>query len=470
VIQLLDRGISWIQWTQTLPRSKIQTGEFLKRSSLSAARSASSDPLHAAEDGQIPRENWAGNYRYSTDKVLQPSTLAEVQDAVRSVDKARALGTRHCFNGIADSAEAQISTLRLNAFKLSADHRTVTVGAGVRYGDLALQLDRAGFALDNMASLPHISVAGSIATATHGSGLHNGSLASAVSGLEIVAADGSIHTLTRATDGERFAGAVVGLGAFGIVTSVTLDVRPRYEMTQVVYRDLDFAQLEHNLEAIMTAGYSVSLFTNWQDETADQVWIKRRVDQGGVPAPAPVFYGATLAKDNVHPVPGEDPVRTTDQMNEVGPWYERLPHFKMEFTPSVGQEIQTEYFVPFERGYEAIRAVESLRDQITPHLFVTELRAVAPDDLWMSMAYKRRSLAIHFTWKPEPIAVGRMIPQIEARLAPFQPRPHWGKLFALKADQLGVVYPRWNDFKELAQQFDPTGKFRNRYMDDAVWG
>lgn len=444
--------------------------EFLKPSALSAAISASSDPLHAAEDNQIPRENWAGNYRYSTEKVLQPSTLAETQDAVRSVAKVRALGTRHCFNGIADSTGAQISTLGLRSFKISSDHRTVTVGAGIKYGDLAVELDQAGLALHNMASLPHISVAGSIATATHGSGLHNGSLATAVSGLELVAADGSIHRLSRTSNGERFAGAVVGLGALGVVTSVTLDVQPRYEMTQVVYHDLDFARLERNLEAIMNAGYSVSLFTKWQDHRADQVWIKRRVDQSGAAAPAPVFYGATLASENVHPVFGEDPVRATGQMNEPGAWHERLPHFKMEFTPSVGQEIQTEYFVPFERGYDAIRAIESLRDQITPHLFVTELRAVAADDLWISMAYERCSLAIHFTWKPEPAAVSRIIPQIEAKLAPFEPRPHWGKLFALKAAQLRTVYPRWNDFKELAQQLDPNGKFRNRYMDDAVWG
>ncbi len=336
--------------------------EFLKTSAMTAATTAPPGGQLAATDGEIPRENWAGNYHYSTDKVFQPSTLAETQDAVRSVAHVRALGTRHCFNGIADSAVAQISTLGLDSFHLNAAERTVTVGAGIKYGELAVRLNRAGFALHNMASLPHISVAGSIATATHGSGLHNGNLATAVSGLEMVAADGSVRTLSRAKDGDRFLGSVVGLGALGIVTSVTLDVQPRYDMTQVVYRDLDFAQLEQNLEAIMSAGYSVSLFTDWQGHRAGEVWIKRRVDQGGGAAAPASFYGATLAKEKLHPVPDQDAARTTDQMNEVGPWYERLPHFKMEFTPSVGREIQTEYFVPFERGYEAILAVESLRD------------------------------------------------------------------------------------------------------------
>jgi xylitol oxidase len=444
--------------------------EFLKTTAMTAATTAIPGGLLGGADSDIPRENWAGNYHYSSNKVFQPSSLAETQDAVRSVTHVRALGTRHCFNGIADSTVAQISTLRLGSFHLNAAEKTVTVGAGLKYGDLAVQLDGAGFALHNMASLPHISVAGSIATATHGSGLRNGNLATAVNALEVVAADGAVHTLTRAKDGGRFLGSVVGLGALGIVTSVTLGVQPRYDMTQVVYRDLDFAQLEHNLEAIMNAGYSVSLFTDWQGHRAGEVWIKRRVDQGGNAAPPAMFYGATLAKEKLHPVPGQDAARTTDQMNEVGSWYERLPHFKMEFTPSVGREIQTEYFVPFERGYEAILAVESLRDQITPHLFITELRAIAADELWMSMAYKRRSLALHFTWKPDVGAVSRIVPQIEAKLAPFQARPHWGKVFTLKAAQLAPVYPRWNDFKELAQQFDPKGKFRNAYMNDEVWG
>ncbi|HEX5283179.1 MAG TPA: D-arabinono-1,4-lactone oxidase [Bryocella sp.] len=421
-------------------------------------------------DPQLPRENWAGNYTYSTNTVLQPSTLAETRDAVRSVSHVRALGTRHCFNGIADSPVAQISTLRLRSFKLNAAQNTVSVGAGIKYGDLAVELDKSGFALHNLASLPHISVAGSVATATHGSGLRNGNLATAVTALELVSADGSVHTLTRSKDGERFLAAVVNLGALGIVTSLTLNIEPRYEMTQIVYRDLDFSQLEHNLEAVMSAAYSVSLFTDWQHHRAGEVWIKRRVDQGGEATPPRDFFGATLAQEKLHPILGQDPARTTDQLNTIGPWYDRLPHFKMEFTPSVGREIQTEFFVPFERGYEAILAVESLRDQITPHLFVTEIRAIAADDLWLSMNYKRRSLAIHFTWKPDPAAVSRIVPQIEATLAPFQPRPHWGKLFTLNAVQLAPVYPRWNDFKQLAQQFDPEGKFRNAFMKAHVSG
>ena len=416
----------------------------------------------------VPRENWAGTFHYSTNNVLQPATVADVQHAVAGTPSLRALGTRHSFNEIADSTVAQISTLGLHDFKLDRAARKLTVGAGIKYGDLAVALDREGFALANMASLPHISVGGSIATATHGSGLHNGNLATAVSGIEFVAADGTLHTLTRERDGDAFLGTVVGLGALGVVTHITLDVQPTYQMTQVVYRDLSFRELEHNFEAIMSAAYSVSLFTNWQKHQAKQVWIKRRVDQGGAAAPPATFYGATLATTKLHPVIDQDPQKTTDQLNTVGKWYERLPHFKMEFTPSAGHEIQTEYFVPFEHAYQAVLAVESLHDQITPHLFVTELRAIAADDLWMSMAYKRRSLAIHFTWKPEWNAVQKLLPQIEAKLRPFSPRPHWGKVTTLQAAQIDPLYPRMNDFHALMRKYDPKGKFVNAYLREKI--
>ena len=239
-------------------------------------------------------------------------------------------------------------------------------------------------------------------------------------------------------------------------------------MTQVVYQDLPFAELEHHFADIMSAGYSVSLFTDWQNARASEVWIKRRVDQGGAAAPPPQFYNATLATRKLHPIPGHTAEACTDQLNIVGPWYERLPHFELAFTPSSGQELQTEYFVPFEHAYEAVRAVETLRDKITPHLYITELRAIAADDLWMSMAYQRPSLAIHFTWKLEPAAVMAVLPQIEAKLKPFAPRPHWAKVFAMKSAELAPRYPRIAGFRALAHDFDPAAKFRNQFLQDHI--
>jgi xylitol oxidase len=377
----------------------------------------------------------------------------------------RAVGSRHSFNRIADSTQNQISLQHLDQIEIDEKARTVTVGAGIKYGQLAPVIDARGFALHNLASLPHISVAGATATATHGSGIRNGNLATAVSGLEIVTANGDVIRLSRAKDGDQFLGAIVGLGAAGVATSVTLDLLPTFQVAQTVYQNLSFDQLAHNFDAIFGAGYSVSLFTDWQHHQATQVWIKRKLQPDEKHESAAEFYGAQRATEKLHPITGHPAESCTEQMGVPGPWYERLPHFKMNFTPSSGRELQTEYFVPREHGYEAILAVEKLRDQITPHLFVTELRTIAADDLWMSTAYKRDSLAIHFTWKPEWEIVKKILPQIEAQLKPFGPRPHWAKLFTTPPAQLQTQYTRLADFKVMLKRHDQAGKFRNDFID-----
>lgn len=419
---------------------------------------------HAA----VPRTNWAKNLHYSTNRVYAPTDATQVPEIVKANAKLKGLGSRHCFNNIADSTAAQISMREVKGIFIDAAAKTVTVGAGIAYGELAPTLDKAGFALANLASLPHISVGGTIATATHGSGVHNKNLSSAVRALEIVKADGSIVHLSRDHDGDRFRNAVVHLGAIGVVTKVTLDIVPRYDMSQVVYQNLSFNELEHNLETIMASGYSVSLFTDWQKNRVNQVWIKDKATaQKEMP---PMFYGATLQKRKMHPIDDHPADACTEQMGTIGPWYLRLPHFKMEFTPSSGEEIQTEYFVARSDGYKAIRAVEKLRDRITPHLFITELRSIAADDLPMSMAYQRDSLAIHFTWKPEPEAVLGVLPDIQKALEPFGTRPHWGKVFTIDPAYLQKQYTQLDHFRAFAKEMDPTGKFRNAYLDRNIFG
>ena len=418
----------------------------------------------ASPQRAAPRENWAGNITYSTDAVSTPANLEEVRVVVKKSSQLRALGSRHSFNRIADSTRQQISLAHLDQIEIDDRARTVTVGAGIKYGQLAPVIDARGFALHNLASLPHISVAGAIATATHGSGIRNGNLATAVRALEIVTANGEVIHLSR-EDGDQFAGAVVGLGSVGIVTRVTLEMQPTYQVAQTVYQNLSFSELEHNFDGIFGAGYSVSLFTDWQNHRATQVWIKRRLAPGETHNWAPDFYNAKRATEKLHPITGHPAESCTEQMGLPGPWFQRLPHFKMEFTPSSGRELQTEYFVPRDRGYEAILAVEKLKDQITPHLFVTELRTIAADDLWMSTTYKRDSLAIHFTWKPEWDAVKQILPQIETQLKPFAPRPHWAKLFTVPRQQLQAQYARLADFKALLRQHDPSAKFRNEFIE-----
>ncbi len=438
--------------------------DFLRTSGLFFTGGALSH-LISTEAEAANRTNWSGNYRYSTDRLFCPASVEELQNVVKKCSKLRVLGTRHSFNGIADSTASQVSVLAFKDLSLDAKARSVTVGAGVKYGELAPYLDRQGFALHNLASLPHISVAGARSTATHGSGIENGNLASIVSGLEMVTANGEITSLSRDRDGDRFLAAVVDLGALGVVTKLTLDVQPAFHVSQTVYENLSFDQLATNLDEIFSSGYSVSLFTDWQNHRASQVWVKSRLRPGQNLRTRTDLFGATPAHQNLHPVSGHSAESCTEQMGIPGPWYERLPHFKMNFTPSSGSEIQTEYLVPRRKGYEAIIAVEKLKDHITPHLLVTELRTIAADNLWMSTAYQRDSMAIHFTWKMEPEALQTVLPMIEEQLAPFDPRPHWAKVFEIQPSRIRPSYPKLQEFKDLTAHFDPSGKFRNAYLE-----
>lgn len=445
---------------------------FLKMSSAMLTGAALA-PLYGCkmEKPSEKLKNWAGNLTYSTANVSEPKTVEEVQEIIRSIKKIRTLGTRHCFNKIADSTENLLSTKYLNEISpIDTGSHTVTVGAGIRYGEFCKQIHEQGYAIHNLASLPHISVAGACATATHGSGMANGNLATPVSAIEMVTAKGEVVTLSREKDPSAFYGAVVGLGALGVVTKVTLDLLPAFSVRQDVYLNLPIAQLESHFNEIMSSGYSVSLFTDWQTANVNQVWIKRVVKDGESFAAEPEFFGATLADRNVHPIIEISAENCTEQMGVAGPWYDRLPHFKMGFTPSSGEELQAEYFVPLANAVEAIKAVTALRHEIKPVLMITEIRAINGDDLWMSPCYHQPSVAIHFTLKQDFSGVSALLPKIEEKLAPFGVKPHWGKLFTISPDVLQSRYEKVKDFQQLLTQYDPEGKFQNEFIAANIFG
>ena len=410
-------------------------------------------------------KNWAGNLTYSTQNIFEPKTIEEVQEVVKSCSHLRTLGTRHCFNRIADSSANLLSTKNLNAIiSLDQDRKNVTVGGGIRYGELCEYLHKNGYAIHNLASLPHISVAGACATATHGSGVTNGNLAKSVLSIEFISGSGDKVTLSRDKDGDKFYGAVVALGSLGVVTQITLELLPAFNMQQEVYLNLPMQQLAENFDAIMSSGYSVSLFTDWQTESINQVWVKRVSGENQEVMAAKNFYGATPATRNVHPIIEISAENCTEQMSVAGPWYERLPHFKMGFTPSSGEELQAEYFVPRDKAVEAIKLVHTLKDEIKPVLMISEIRTIAADDLWMSMAYKQDSVAIHFTLTQDTERVMALLPKIEEKLSPLGVRPHWGKLFTLDPRTLQSRYERINDFRSLMTEYDPEGKFINEFV------
>ena len=415
--------------------------------------------------------NWAGNYTFSAARVHYPETVAQVQELVARCAKLKVLGSRHSFNGIADSAEDLISLERFeHVVAVDRERRMATVDAGVKYGQLCLQLHAQGYALHNMASLPHITVAGACATATHGSGDGNGNLATVVAAMELVTAGGEMVVLSREQHGEQFQGAVVGLGGLGVVTKLTLDIVPTFAMQQEVYENLPLAQLEEHFDEIVSSAYSVSLFTDWQDDRVNQVWLKRRLRDETALAVAPKFFEATLAPSERHPIASLPAEPCTAQMGIPGAWYERLPHFRIDDMPSSGEELQSEYFVPRQHAVAALRAVDRLREQIAPLLQISEVRTIAADTLWMSPCYQQASVAIHFTWKKDWPAVSKLLPLIEEQLAPFNARPHWGKLFTISPARLQSLYKKLPEFQQLLRSYDPQGKFRNAFLDTYIFG
>lgn len=402
--------------------------------------------------------NWAGNITYTAEELHRPHSLDALAALVADSGRVRVLGSGHSFNEIAEPGEGGV-LLSLTALPPAVDvdttARTVRVAGGVRYAELARRVHEHGFALHNMASLPHISVAGSVATGTHGSGVANGSLAAAVREVELVTADGSTVTIGR--DDPRFDGTVTSLGALGVVTALTLDLEPDFEVSQHVFTELPSAGLD--FETVAATAYSVSLFTDWGRPGFRQVWLKRRTDQ-----PLSDFPWAAPATEAMHPVPGMPAENCTQQFGVPGPWHERLPHFRAEFTPSSGAELQSEYLLPRPDALAALHALDAIRGSIAPLLQVCEVRTVAADRQWLSPAYGRDTVALHFTWIEDTAAVLPVVRQVEEALEPFDPRPHWGKVFTTPADVLRGRYPRLGDFRALVDSLDPAGKFTNAFV------
>lgn len=414
----------------------------------------------------MPETNWAGNIEFAATGLATPTTTDEVSALVRAAAPGglRPLGTRHSFSPVADTTGTLISSANFASaddIRIADDRSSVSVPSGIRYGELAVVLEAAGLALANLASLPHISVAGAVATGTHGSGVANGSLATSVRAIEWVDGRGDLVTLGRGD--QDFDGAVVALGALGMVTRLELDVEPTFSLAQTVYRRLPLPAVLDFFDEVTGLGYSVSLFTTWREpDVIDQLWLKRRVDRDD-PAPADVL-DALPSPVPMHPIAGVDARYCTPQLGEAGPWLDRLPHFQLQFTPSNGAELQTEYLLPRTSAVAALREVRAMADEIAPLLLVTEIREVASDDLWLSGAFQTDAVGIHFTWLPEQAAVDSLLPRIEDRLLPLSARPHWGKRFHAGYDLLEPLYPRLDDFRRLVAVHDPRAVFRNAYL------
>ena len=405
--------------------------------------------------------NWAGNVTFAANRFHRPTTVEQLQELVAGSDRVRVLGTGHSFNRIADTTGDLISVADLPPVLDIGAHENgtqgVRVSAGTRYGALMAPLHAAGLALPNTGSLPHISVAGACSTGTHGSGDGNGVLATAVSAVELVGADGELRTLRRGDPG--FPGAVVALGALGVVTALTLDGQPTFDVRQTVHEGLlGFDAVDEAL----AAAYSVSLFTYWEGAGFEQVWVKQRADEAPLPAG---WLGTTPADGPRHMVRGVDPGHCTQQLGVTVPWFEGLPHFRLAFTPSSGDELQSEYLVPRGVVVDALRALDAIRDRIAEVLLVSEIRSIASDELWLSPAQGRDSAALHFTWVSDPARVEPVVAEIERVLEPFAARPHWGKVFGTSPERVRDLWPHLPEASAFFREADPKGTFRNDMLD-----
>jgi alditol oxidase len=406
--------------------------------------------------------NWAGNITFGAQQLLVPRSLEELQHIIAGGHRIRALGTGHSFNRIADTSGELVSVRELpGGIDLDDETGTVTVPAGARYGEVAGALHAHGRALGNLGSLPHISVAGACATGTHGSGDGNRCLPAAVTAVEFVRGDGELVRVQAGDPG--FGGSALALGALGVVTRLTLATEPTYDLRQDVWLDAPLENVLDHFDEIMGAGYSVSLFSDpGTRDRIDKIWIKSR---GGEPADGSA-WGARPAGEAVHPITGQDARAATEQGGVPGPWHERLPHFRASFTPSSGDEQQSEYLLPREHAAAAIGAVHRL--DLDHVLQVAEVRTIAADDLWLSPCHGRASVGLHFTWNDDDEAVGAAVRAVEQALAPFEPRPHWGKVFGLDPDDVQRHYPRLADFRRLVDQHDPERKFGNPFLERYV--
>jgi xylitol oxidase len=406
--------------------------------------------------------NWAGNITFAAPELHRPASVAGLRAVVARARQVRVLATGHAFNDMADSPGAQVSLADLPPeVEVDSAAAQVRVAAGLSYAQVAPRLDRAGFALRNLASLPHISVAGACATGTHGSGPANQNLSAAIAAVELVTADGDVVELARGDD--SFPGAVVHLGALGVVTRLVLDVVPSFGISQRVYEGLPLEVLDDHFAEIMASAYSVSLFTDWRAPRLTQLWLKALADPSAPSVTEEPWFTATPASSARNPVPGLPPDNCTQQLGVPGPWFERLPHFRPELTPSAGDELQSEYLLPAAHAVPALHALHQVSDQIAAVLRICEIRRIAADDLWLSPCYRQDTVAFHFTWIPRTAAVLPVAGLVERQLAPFAPRPHWGKIFTTPAAELHARYDRLPDFLDLTKHYDPAGKFRNAY-------
>jgi len=310
---------------------------------------------------------------------------------------------------------------------------------------------------------------GAISTASHGSGLSNSNISSAVREVTFVDYKGKLVVIGK--EHEHFPAVAVSLGAFGVVYRLTLNVIPTLYLSQRVYTDLPLSALKDHFKDIMGSGYSVSLFTNLKEPIIGQIWVKKVSVNNQMPDWPKELFGAKINSETLHPhsVVDQPEEICTDSMGTICPWYQIFPLIKPHHICSPYSELQSEYFIPLENAYDAIERLHTIRHLIAPYLWGMEIRTIAADNLWLSPCYGKDCVAIHSTWKYDMVNVLKAMKLIEDQLAPWKPLPHWGKLSTLAPANIQAGYPKLDDWKRVVELYDPEGKFRNQFLHEKIF-
>lgn len=420
--------------------------------------------------------NWAGNQSCAPTSIRRPTSEAElvaiVKEAANNGTRVKCVGAGHSFTPIACTDGVLVD---LSGYGRILSHdpgaRTVTMQAGITLSTLCDELDQRGLALENMGDIGYQSIAGAAATATHGTGWHFGNISSRIVGMRLIAGDGSIVDATSDENPEVLAAARVGVGALGIVSTVTLQAVKAFRL-HAIEEPMRLDDLLSDFDGYMSSADHVEFY--WVPHTSWALTKRnRRTDEPAMPRSKAkaviddllitnVGFGALCRvgrrRPNLIPrlakmLPSTGRLEYTDRSDRVFTSPRRVKFYEME------------YAIPRDAIPEALNRVRRLVDEAGIQLsFPVEVRVVSPDDIPLSTAHGRATgyIAIH-VYQGTPYDT--YFQGVERIMDSYHGRPHWGKMHFQGHETLAQRYPKWDEFQAVRRRLDPEGRFTNQYLE-----
>jgi FAD-linked oxidoreductase len=416
----------------------------------------------------IPWRNWSGSQQCLPAARSAPATVAELQELIASAKgTVRAVGAGHSFAPLVPTDGTIVSLSRIGGL-VSHDSQTLqaTLWAGSRLGDIGQPLEDAGQALVNMPDIDEQTLAGCLATATHGTGAGIGCMSTFIEGLQLVDARGDLVDCDANTNAELFQAAKVSLGALGVITQVRLqNVVPYRLRRETVWRSfeeiLEIADTmagQHRNFEFYYIPFSGMGFTDVHDITTEPLGSTEKIDSNESVQDLKLARDWLQGSPKVRELVLSSIVKTLDDEVMVeSSWKNYASERNVRFN-------EMEYHLPREHGLQAMREVRAALESQHPEVFFPiEVRFIKGDDIWLSPFHQRDtcSIAVHRYFEEDYKPYFKTIEPIFRK---YEGRPHWGKLNTLQRDDLRKLYPRWDDFVEVRRTIDPNGRFLNPYL------